>query len=1543
MKNCTYTYEGKPYSYEGLMEVLRENPTIVNDILYSLDINEQKRVLDKIESIQESNKRLGINRTGGLYSPEFSESADIMSGASDIKVSSDNYTTQTFIDSGMYVDVQGSPYIPVYNIKEYAAKVFDYLKESMGEEQAKANTKFLLDNYKRIAEDARDFHRIMLKMYKDQTMKQLEGLIKGTSFDHLADILKIGTSDKKSVFEDIYSQVYYNNGKHSKELNDTSETKVLKNIKISADIIGKSSKIFANIDFMAVKPDGSLEIFLIKSSHEPHSNWDRAKKEKYEHQMALIAKILEFNGISTKNIRFNIIPVIFKYDDQHKDLIDVKVQRAECYSHRNGAFVLQEAFKAASRFIDSNIEDIIINSETLDKVNLQLNSFIPDGNVKSSGVEETINEYIERNWHRWIQCEQPESGYNFIIDNKYYHVESNKIGKDNKELVELIKKEKLNEKQHYNAASIIADLKDARRVGFCSLGDSYLDDFFMKYFNERSEHIVGDKVHYIYDWKIVENQDAINCNLLIFQNIHTHQIDVISLSELNLKKTNIRHGQKNILNYHLDDIDAYTNQGQVLLNATYGNIETIRVMFLMNELIPQLENNVKLGNVSIIGGLGTSIHGQTNSFQLVMPHFTKICNVLKSIDSNLDLENRFSAVEYISPVDLLIEQYNSIMHENPSLNREEFSELKKIISGSDTDRMIHDLNGEVRSSLQTAENTEVKIERLQELINSLQKFLKSKIKDISPENILRARNHNNLNIRSLANLLTSALITLDKLQGNIRIVQEDLNFFDEYAIRPQDMSNSQIRLISKLLQDAVHSTASRLDTEVGDFINDCLEFYKEMGYSKTENLFIGSQARIFKNLFQDIEKDLIFKNPYSPTAQLNNAERKFLKKVLMHFNKIRHGWKNPKSEEEMATLIEQDPSMLWVPLEKASKSTRRTKAWQNPIEYAKELKDRISDYCKDPMHYFREMYEGILSEEEQETINSDIRDLQAYNAFRPSETAKGRDRLMERGKDFFETNIQNLLIDYAHRHIQEQEMNKMLIKTKGILLYLKIKGIDDNNATEFNKQVKHIEDYLKTSVYGTSIMTPLGKKAESYISPLRKAVTKSYIMLNPIAAVRDTISGFRSNMIRSLTKYRTDIDTKDVLWAYQYVLRNGSMSTMTINFLDKLNAKYLISNINVEQQQEGYKTNREGLFTGNWAFWTLKKPDFLNRMVLFMAKLKHDGSYEAYKIDTDGKLKYDWTLDKRFSLLASKDKSNIEEYNKQKTLYLSQLIAYNKENPHAQLKVSLDTDLPEGYTLNQIEEIKHLGNTIYGAYSNSEKAKYEHIFLGHQFLVFSTWMNGIWDVYFGKRRESSYETEKIQAQDEQGNKLYIDSNGNITKEITDTPYLVDIPLVVQGVFQTFKDLGGILLFKDNKIESLKKFWGNKVQRRNIWRSLSDLLICLLLKQLLMSALDENYKDHKKTSDGDDFVSNAIIEILYKGYGSSFEEFRGPFPIMDYVINNTKPAAFQWNQKFINDTSKFLFGDKTFGDYVIGMQALPRSMQDSYRMWVRDSKKNSDTN
>jgi hypothetical protein len=64
------------------------------------------------------------------------------------------------------------------------------------------------------------------------------------------------------------------------------------------------------------------------------------------------------------------------------------------------------------------------------------------------------------------------------------------------------------------------------------------------------------------------------------------------------------------------------------------------------------------------------------------------------------------------------------------------------------------------------------------------------------------------------------------------------------------------------------------------------------------------------------------------------------------------------------------------------------------------------------------MYEGMLDEDTEKQIDRDLRDLQIYNKFNISNNENGRKRLFRTyQKGYFETNIQNLVIDYVHRSL----------------------------------------------------------------------------------------------------------------------------------------------------------------------------------------------------------------------------------------------------------------------------------------------------------------------------------------------------------------------------------------------------------------------------------------------------------------------------------------------------------------------------------------------
>lgn len=89
------------------------------------------------------------------------------------------------------------------------------------------------------------------------------------------------------------------------------------------------------------------------------------------------------------------------------------------------------------------------------------------------------------------------------------------------------------------------------------------------------------------------------------------------------------------------------------------------------------------------------------------------------------------------------------------------------------------------------------------------------------------------------------------------------------------------------------------------------------------------------------------------------------------------------------------------------------------------------------------------------------------------------------------------------------------------------------------------------------------------------------------------------------------------------------------------------------------KTGGRGLFAfDNEMYRTLRTPDFLNRMVMFVARCLKDGTWGAFSLDKDGYIVYDWKKDKRFSAFAVNDTTN-PKYNEQKALFYSKIREYN--------------------------------------------------------------------------------------------------------------------------------------------------------------------------------------------------------------------------------------------------------------------------------------------
>ncbi len=66
------------------------------------------------------------------------------------------------------------------------------------------------------------------------------------------------------------------------------------------------------------------------------------------------------------------------------------------------------------------------------------------------------------------------------------------------------------------------------------------------------------------------------------------------------------------------------------------------------------------------------------------------------------------------------------------------------------------------------------------------------------------------------------------------------------------------------------------------------------------------------------------------------------------------------------------------------------------------------------------------------------------------------------------------------------------------------------------------------------------------------------------------------------------------------------------------------------------KSDKYGIYNiSNLAFHCSSRPDFFNRMMIFVTQMKKDGTWDAYSVDSKGKLQYDWKKDKRFEVYAN--------------------------------------------------------------------------------------------------------------------------------------------------------------------------------------------------------------------------------------------------------------------------------------------------------------------
>lgn len=1522
MDNCTYTLKGNKFnSYSELLEFLEGkniNLEDISDVVYS-KVPKQEEQVNKIKQLWQKQE----------YKPKKTVNDSV----------SDNINGEPSVEGKMgildYIDspsfsINGRRLITPLTKEEYinaqAAKLMKDTSLKYTEEQCRAIAEDTVNHWKIIQEDSLLLH----PMFTDRTI----------SDKNAQDIDFIGNYKdviKNTRANDLLLRQLFNGLKKTfyiKEKGKYPNSWGFNNVNLTSSIKDTSQEIFGHIDYLFVGEDGTLHLYLFKTTSEHPSNWANVKEEKYKYQLAFLKHMLSNNKINVKNIDLNIVPVQVAYNKDYTKINSIQVLNAISYSTRHSGteYAMAKYDRQIQTFIQDSQEADYVPEKVVQRADTVNKAIFPELNIKKEG-------YIGQSARMWVAqapnvdptgteplvIREIDDGYEVVIKGTPHKIKSKRSKNKNQEIIDLVSKhiEELEDYKGYSTQRLKEALSSSYQKGFLAFGDvrgfegstRKLNAILGKYFSDYEE-IDGKKR---YKWKLLD--DLIDANVLVFENKDTGVIDVISISAFDLNSQVTLNKGKNLLGSYLYD----TNSSRSELTADWGNIEAVRAMELVNEILPGLlktKEKVRLGTISVLSAIGDSSFRQWDFGQFNRDYFQNIIQVVNKENPKLNIENNFKNAEFVDPIDAILQEYQRAME-----GRSEFDQNRLSYYGFD--------------QLTEAETTDQKIKILQHILSQIYSRYRTFSDPKEVQDALRGSGGIDKDMASLLLLTTRAYLNIT---GETPISKNNLQPLDMYAFTATTVPDPNIQIVVNNLQithDAIASEfLQRFDRSMFD------DFYNKKGYTGVQNVTIGNQAQQFSNLYEiDMhtgKKTMNFKNPYDYSNDLKPEERELLKKVLYQITWINtngnfkfQNWSDPK----IAEYVKQHPEYLWVPLIRASKATSR----QSLDSIQAKLKNSFKR-LKNATERFDEFVNGITPEE-RELLGADDADFYKLRLRNPfelsmlssnsgiSETIKSRQRLLDNyGPEFFETNVENILIEFLVKHISTTQFNKLLVGSKALLLQLHLTGDYGGNSTTVNKEMEWLQKYLKVNVFNTSIMSPQEKKIVGCISPVRSVVSHMLLGGNIVGAFRDIIEGAQQNFLRAVIKYNTDLKPSNITKAYEYVTTHATSNAMAVNLLSKLCLKYRLSNTDVGRIAERAKSGRNGIFNyDTWLYGTLRSPDFINRMTLFVARCMQDGVWDAFSIDSNNDLSYDWKKDSRFSIYAQ-GLTTHPEYNKQKSAYFSAIRQYNSEHPNN--PVEPEDGLPSPYSNQQIMYIRNLGDNIYGSYDKGKRNMAENTSLGVVFGMFSTWFNGIVNNYFMKpQKNGAFGLRSVQEVDDQGRLLYFDEHGGITTENTGVPVTKDIPIIVQGIFPTLGVLVDIFRKTDGgistKIEQMKAYLNaDPHEKANMRKLLSDLLMWLFFSLLFKLAISPAYKEYKKNMDKNPVVVNMATELVYKSTSRSYDQYKGPVNIIQFFGENMNPPTYSQPTQLISDAVQTLIGDKSFKYLLFDSSGLTRSFKDS---------------
>ena len=1365
-------------------------------------------------------------------------------------------------------------------------------------------------------------HAILSDFYKSKTNN-------GRSFCTLSES-ELKQAFKRKVGEDFYKkyQDYISDSlidsmveqaqKIDKEIREKygEDCMILSEKKVTGTgVFGNDSvPIVGKMDLFVVSRDGRMGILDFKCSpkeytefneQEDPTKYDPAKIRTFQYQLAAYRRLLNSIGInSSAEIDLAVIPLQFqnyRFDSNTKKVqfdgvssLDTAIQMLPNTKYTTGGNLYHT--------IESNLEQIfpsVLNlenlstGEILSAIQNEEKILFKEVAKKKDMSDEDITKFIQN--HGGVKKNKITNNWEF----KY-----SKSNDKNKEVVSGTKsqaeaeaqifdkvKQKFQKREDYvpiTTSSIRKSFAQAMEndepVDFHNLsgGKSYSSEdplWLQKQLGKYNNSIK-------YQLLTATDLDPIldQLGILLFKNRITGLIDVVKISDDYDPTISAKLGGENsknrnsLLGTFIADEVVNADSNSQIMDGVIGNVRIMEAMLLINKL-PQLFANQThgVGKIELI--VPRSQKGLTASNEQLLDNFRRLCKLGKITNNFIDERNDSEGtIKMASHLDICRETFNEVL-ESPSIEKG----LGKIYQS---------IKNEVKSCISDWDNLGENPQIMRQRLIELDRSLVESYPQLKQEKGTIQNEENNPEYK----LHQDILFAISQLSGVklLQQIEDHAKFTLAGGISGTEIDNPgtlQSKTLNEFTDQVTKAYQNVRDNVIGfnqELRQKVEALKKAKGFGLAAQYTVGNQvSSLYQNMFDPESEDLMFLNPWDYTNNLDDPERDFLKFALLKINDNRIKNFDPNNIEN---LIKSNPAKyLRVPLVKGDLTSEIAirGGWMNFIRsrFAMLSPSRLKER-------FDKAATNLLNDTQQEKIeNEDM--WEAINSFDASEdNDEYRQQLLSSealgGKSYFEHNIETLLLKHTSAYKMADELNNIFPVLRALTLNLNAQGTILND--KFQNDLEYILKYVKTRIHNQPVENRkdgLEQVAADVTKTMMSTASKLALAFNPRQWYQFLDGLWKDCQLyfRNAPEEETPFTREGLMNGWKLAMSDLAHFGNNFTMGELLNQQYGFNDMDANSYIDRIKTDNTGLLYHFWnvGFRFASRPDYYNRMTIFYAQMHKDGSLDAHKM-VNGKLVYDWTKDKRFDAFAKGDKSNLEKYNKQKSLYitmgqqLEQEGAKNEDGTLFKLDLKNIQPLPKAYTNQQSEGMKALSDRIYGYYAHEKKSMIHSSLVGSMLMQMNTYWSAKKNQYAQTR---SFTQEGDWSQYEENGQLYYwkeDEDGDLipTTENTGVPLQVWKGRPQEGIFLTGIELMKAFVGKSdmtNKsgIVAVQDLFNNeeidpqirRLYSSNMRQLISDLLIWLLIGNLLLGSVETQVKDYAKAS-GNDSVGKALTNTVLSG-------------------------------------------------------------------------------